>query len=153
MRIKSRKFGTKAEGDMTPMIDMTFQLIAFFMVLINFTEVETDERVVLPISEMAKPPETPLDRPITIQVTADGKALIGGDEMEVGGQLELALNRERRVLGRLGRSPASVPVIIRAHKDAKTGKVQEIIEYCQGSQFEKFRLRAEQEIEGQNDKD
>ena len=43
------------EGDLTPMIDMTFQLIAFFMVLINFTEADQDERIKLPTSVLAKP--------------------------------------------------------------------------------------------------
>ena len=56
---------------MTPMIDMTFQLIAFFMVLINFSDVEQDQRVNLPASELAKPPDTAYDEPITMQMTAD----------------------------------------------------------------------------------
>ena len=33
------------ELDYTPMIDMTFQLIAFFMILINFSDAEVDDRV------------------------------------------------------------------------------------------------------------
>ena len=44
--------------DMTPMIDMTFQLIAFFMILINFAEGEQDQRVQLPSSTLAKPPDS-----------------------------------------------------------------------------------------------
>ena len=59
MRIRERKSAPAAEGDLTPMIDMTFQLIAFFMVLINFTEAEADQRVKLPESELAKPPDAP----------------------------------------------------------------------------------------------
>ena len=38
---------------MTPMIDMTFQLIAFFMVLINFTEADQNQAINLPSSELA----------------------------------------------------------------------------------------------------
>ena len=49
MRVKSEK-PDMAEGDLTPMIDMVFQLIAFFMVLINFAQTESNERVVLPSS-------------------------------------------------------------------------------------------------------
>ena len=37
MRFRSHE-PPMAEGDLTPMIDMAFQLIAFFMVLINFTQ-------------------------------------------------------------------------------------------------------------------
>ena len=50
MKVKSKK-PDLAEGDLTPMIDMTFQLIAFFMVLINFSQTESNERVVLPSSQ------------------------------------------------------------------------------------------------------
>ena len=53
MRVKKIESGVH-EGDLTPMIDMTFQLIAFFMVLINFTQSEQNERVQLPLSELAK---------------------------------------------------------------------------------------------------
>ena len=37
---------------MTPMIDVTFQLIAFFMFVLNFSEVDQDQRINLPLSEL-----------------------------------------------------------------------------------------------------
>jgi len=40
MRFESSHSAAASEGDMTPMIDMTFQLIAFFMVLLNFSEAD-----------------------------------------------------------------------------------------------------------------
>lgn len=51
--------------DMTPMIDMTFQLIAFFMFVVNFSEAEQDDRIQLPSSQLAKPAEAPFDVPET----------------------------------------------------------------------------------------
>ena len=59
MRIRKKAEGIH-EGDLTPMIDMTFQLIAFFMVLVNFTQTEQNQRIQLPQSELAKPPGTRL---------------------------------------------------------------------------------------------
>ena len=59
MRIKKTSVNL-VEGDLTPMIDMTFQLIAFFMVLINFTEADQDERIKLPDSVCW--PNRPMDR-------------------------------------------------------------------------------------------
>ena len=56
MRFITKK-SAEVEPDMTPMIDMTFQLIAFFMFTINFSDTEQDQRVTLPASELAKPPE------------------------------------------------------------------------------------------------
>ena len=51
------------------MIDVTFQLIAFFMFVLNFTEVDQDQRVNLPLSELARPPDVAYDEPLTIQLT------------------------------------------------------------------------------------
>lgn len=56
MRIKPTKTGVK-EVDMTPMIDIIFQLIAFFMVINNFEQSQVDERVKLPKDQLARPRE------------------------------------------------------------------------------------------------
>jgi biopolymer transport protein ExbD len=67
------------------MIDMTFNLIAFFMVLINFSQSEQNDKVVLPTSELAKPVDAPIEFPIIVHLTNDGTVVIGGDELSVEG--------------------------------------------------------------------
>ena len=140
MRIKNAQSNI-ARGDLTPMIDMTFQLIAFFMVLINFTEADQDDRVVLPQSVLAKPPEAPLEDPITIHLTADGQAIFGGQEV-TDERLRRLLKREREVLTLSDRTAADATMIVRGHAAASAGRVQEIIQLCQEEKFEKFALRA-----------
>ena len=132
------------ELDMTPMIDMTFQLIAFFMMLINFSEGDQNERIQLPSSELAKPAVSPLESPITLHVTDDDSVIIGGQEISVDG-LKPFLDREASVLTMRGKSPAVATVIIRGDMDAKTITVQDVIKVCQLSRFEKFVLRAKEE--------
>jgi biopolymer transport protein ExbD len=56
------------------------------------------------------------------------------------------LNNEKYVLESKGRSVGDATIIIRAHKDAKTGLVQEVIKVCQELGFEKFTLRAKSEV-------
>jgi len=55
MKIKAANVAVP-EIDMTPMIDIVFQLITFFMVINNFDQNEADERVSLPRDQLAKPP-------------------------------------------------------------------------------------------------
>lgn len=71
------------ENDMTPMIDVTFQLITFFMFVLNFSEAEQDERIQLPASQLAKPAEGVLETPITMQLTATGGVLYAGEVVPV----------------------------------------------------------------------
>ncbi|QDU25321.1 biopolymer transport protein ExbD [Anatilimnocola aggregata] len=141
-----RKEVEQYEIDMTPMIDMTFQLIAFFMILINFEAAEQDSRVVLPSSQLAKPPEAPFETPITIQMTKDGNPLLAAEVYADRKALIPKLKNEVYVLQTQNSSAANATIIIRAHKDCKTGDVQDLIKVCQEVGFEKFTLRANEEI-------
>jgi biopolymer transport protein ExbD len=144
MRIKKVAPGI-VEGDLTPMIDMTFQLIAFFTVLINFSQSEQVEEVVLPASQLAKPPDAPLDFPITLNLTTESKVIIGGQEIPMEA-LRPFLVKEKQVLESEGRPLSEATIVIRAHKNAPTGKVQELVRRCQEDGFEKFALRAKEDL-------
>jgi biopolymer transport protein ExbD len=127
--------------DMTPMIDMTFQLTTFFMFVMNFSEAEQDDRIQLPLSQLAKPVDGPVEKPITLQLTNAGAVIYAGELIgleDISGYLE----REKSVLADGGRNPAEATVIVRADGAAKTGQVQDIIKICQEKGFEKFALRA-----------
>ena len=132
---------------MTPMIDMTFQLIAFFMVVINFAEADQNERIRLPASELAKPSEVPFEAPITLQLTREGTVLLVGEEVPVGA-IHPLLRREREIIEYRGNKPSDATIVIRADAEAKTGIAQELIKACQDTGFEKFAVRAKQEDGG-----
>ena len=144
MRFK-RPSSNRPSGDMTPMIDMTFQLIAFFMVLINFTEADQNERVKLPSSELVKPPDAPLETPIFLHVTAEGTVIIGGLETTIE-FVKSNLIVEANILKRKKRSPADATVIIRGDANVPAGRVQQLVQICQEAEFEDFALRAEEKI-------
>ena len=142
MRIK-RYDAAPPEMDMTPMIDMTFQLIAFFMIALNFSAAEQDERIRLPASVLAIPPEGALEEPLTLQLTDHDTVLLAGVEVALD-ELRTSLRREAQVMERLDKKVTDATVIIRADASAKTGKVQDLIRLCQETGFERFTLRAKQ---------
>jgi biopolymer transport protein ExbD len=133
---------SSTEIDMTPMIDMTFQLITFFMFVMNFSEAEQDDRIQLPTSQLAKPAEGVIEKPITLQLTNAGSVIYAGELVavrDIGGYLE----REKTVMIDAGREPNTATIIVRADGRAKTGEVQDIIRICQEKGFERFALRAQ----------
>ena len=76
MRFNKKNRSTEVlEGDLTPMIDMVFQLIAFFMLLINFSEVDRAEDLMLPANTLAIAPDTRPDYQIILNLRPDGTAV------------------------------------------------------------------------------
>jgi len=144
MRFRERHPARASDGDMTPMIDMAFQLIAFFMVVINFAGANQDERIRLPVSELAKPPDVPFESPITLQLNDQGMVILAGETVPVA-NLKPLLRREREFIEYRGGDPLETTVIIRADARSKTGVVQELIKACQDTGFAKFALRAKQQ--------
>lgn len=133
------------EGDMTPMIDMTFQLIAFLMVLVNFSAEDVSARVVLPESELARPPESVNENRIIIQVDAKGQIIMGAELLTVPGMKTMLKNEAYLLATKTPPlEPKDATIIIRAHKDCQTGKIQEVIKTCQEEKFDRFVLRAKE---------
>lgn len=130
---------------MTPMIDVSFLLIAFFMVLINFSEADQNERIHLPVSELAKPPERPPNEPLVLQILESGKTLFGGEEYDLPA-LEKKLRRETVVMKTMGVHLRDAEVIIRGDRSGTTGRIRETIKLCRSLGLENYTLRAKQEI-------
>ena len=127
---------------MTPMIDVTFQLITFFVFTLNFSEAVQDDRIQLPLSQLAKPAEGPPADPITLQLMNNGQVIYAGEPItlqDIGGYLE----NEKRVMIAASKEPNAATVILRADGRSKTGDVQELVKICQEKGFERFVLRAQ----------
>ena len=132
----------KTDIDMTPMIDMTFQLITFFVFTLNFSTAVQDDRVQLPVSQLAKPADGVIEKPITLQLTNAGSVIYAGELVAVR-DIGAYLEREKTLMIDENREPNSATIIVRADGRAKTGEVQDIIRICQEKGFERFALRAQ----------
>ena len=151
----SRHTSNVIELDLTPMIDVVFQLIAFFMIVTNFEQTQADERVKLPANELARPPLAPRPQELVLNlgfvrengVRTHPEPVIfrgGGNNFLVrdfGRELDL----EARVARATKTDPATVTVVIRADAEVPTGDVQQLIKLAQESGFEKFALKATSE--------
>ena len=155
MRFQSPKTGG-AEVDMTPMIDIVFQLIAFFMVVTNFEQTQADERVKLPKNSLAKPPEVKRQDELVLNVgfernkegektDPDPWVFYPGERFRVDkDNIGKKLKQEARLAVA---GAAKMTVVIRADAEVPTGLVQELIRLAQEAKFEKFALKATQKIQ------
>jgi biopolymer transport protein ExbD len=139
---RKRKPAGGTDIDMTPMIDVTFQLITFFMFTLNFTEAEQDQRIQLPTSQVAKPVENSDIEPLTLQLMNDGRVIYNGEAVALTA-LGDYLQNEKAVMVAAGKEPSAATVVVRADGRSRTGDVQQIIRSCQETGFITFTLRAE----------
>jgi len=148
-----------AEIDMTPMIDIVFQLIAFFMVITNFEQTEADERVKLPSDSLARPREYKLESELVLNIgflrDAKGNKTDPDPFVFYAGEMFRVLkfgpklDQEARLRRQKGEDPKDVTIIIRADAEVPTGLVQELMRMAQNEKagFEKFALTAKQKSE------
>lgn len=133
------------EADLTPMIDVTFLLIAFFMLIINFAKVDRAEEILLPSHQLARPPETRPEYQIILNLIPDGRVKFAGQEIPEIDLLTGLLNREITAALRENVPPGEIAVIIRSHQDTPTGLVQKLISKCQSLELENFSLRVKEQ--------
>ena len=82
MRIDSGIEEEQPQLNLTPMIDVVFLLIIFFMVATEFAKVERDLLVNPPTAKHAQPVTAP-PRELIVNVTDDGRYLVSGVEYTV----------------------------------------------------------------------
>ena len=144
--------------DMTPMIDIVFQLITFFMVINKFDQAEADERVTLPKDQLAIPPAVQRKDSFLLnfgylrdqkgkQINPEPFFIFGGEQVSLN-QVRPRLLQEAQFYQTIGTDMAEVVVEIRADADVKSGMVQELIQMCQedGIGFQRFALKATQKL-------
>jgi biopolymer transport protein ExbD len=146
----------RVEIDMTPMIDIVFQLLTFFMVVINFEAADADERVKMAVSDLARPPKVKPAETLVVQVgfnREQGKIKNGPWVFYSGREIpparfEVEVLKREKAFYRLkhpGSSTIDVVVEIRADADCPAGQIQELIEMCHRQSYEKFTLKAARE--------
>lgn len=140
------------------MIDMTFQLIAFFMFTINFNNEMVELGIHLPLAERARPVDRVNVTPLILNVRGNGIMDTGTDM----GLINLASIADRPKLDEFlklqydfirselkEKFDLDAPTeeykalaIIRADQDCAYGPVQTLIRACREAGFTSFSLRS-----------
>lgn len=109
-----------ARFDMTPMMDIVFQLIAFFMIVSTFLTLEKVE-VDLPIAKNAAQAENQQGRAM-LAVQADGTTWFGSQSMELDVLAAAIIDWQRQ-------NPEG-KVVIRADRETPYSSVKAVMKLC-----------------------
>ncbi len=140
----------KAEPNLTPILDMVFQLITFFLLVINFKSAEMDLSLKLPVVGSARPVETHGQRGLLVLNIDDaGNLKVYGEvkrdiESYIGGEAMVSRLKYRRETGEELEKGEELPttVVIRADRTTPFRMINRVIQACQKNGFRKFALKA-----------
>ncbi len=121
MRKKKKNKGDAAQLEMTPMIDVVFQLLIFFIVTLKQEDILSHLDVSRPASDTAPPPEEQPEDFITIMVYRDGY-IMNGRRISRG-----VLDKH---LTKMARYSDKVPVVIKCMPDSQHSKLIALLDIC-----------------------
>jgi biopolymer transport protein ExbD len=123
MRVPDHARNSEANVQMTPMIDVVFLLIIFFLVSSHLARQEVQMPLPLPTASSGERPSETSTRRVTINVLGDGRLLLAGKPVEAS-QL-----RERLVAAR-DESGTEIEVRIRGDRAVAYQHVEPILLAC-----------------------
>ena len=136
------------EPNLTPILDMVFQLITFFMLVINFKGASMDLSLQLPVLGSARPLEyTGTFEPIVLNIDPRGGVKAYGQPVDVNVFIPKEAKLLKMQLSAFGTpveegAELPVPVIIRADKVTDFATVLGVIRLCQAQGYRNIALSA-----------
>lgn len=134
-----RRTQEPAGVDLTPLIDVVFLLLIFFMVASSFSR-ETQLSLTLP---QAKGTPAPTEaRAVEVLVSPLGEYVIDGDKLAQSNEAAL-----RSALLRLGQQKTTLPMIITADANASYQAVVRVMDVAGQLGFDKLSLTTREAVE------
>jgi len=128
------------EVNMTPMIDIVFQLLTFFTMISTMNRMEREAKLDLPEANAAVIDEMATQRMI-VNIERDGTIKLFGlvaTKRELSNQLR---QRKANLLS-TERTTGSAPIVIRADQDTEYRYVREVLDIIRDEKFQKILFAA-----------
>ena len=136
-----KKRAEEAGINMTPMIDVVFQLIIFFVCTTDMQKKALDENVKLAMAPHGRPVEQKDPREVIVDLDSQGRISINRTYMSA----EYLRGVLRKVVAEYGQS---TPVVIRGDGRTKHGDVKRVMDACTGAGLWKVKFAAIKESAG-----
>jgi biopolymer transport protein ExbD len=136
------------EPNLTPILDMVFQLITFFMLVINFQAAAVDMSLKLPVVGSARPVDTKgVEELLVLNVTTKGEVIVYGQpknpEEYLAKEARMAILK-LKAENKKAKLGDELPTMIVVRADQKTpfDLLNKVLTECQKNGYRKFALRA-----------
>lgn len=141
--------GSHAEPNLTPILDMVFQLITFFMLVINFKAIALDLTVHLPVVGSAAPVASGRRDLLVLNVDAAGRLRVCGEHKnDIEGYLRsealasLFRARVARPQLKVGDDLPDSIVVVRADRRTPFQLLNRVLKAAQDAGYRNFSLKA-----------
>jgi len=118
--------------NLTPMLDMVFNLLLFFLAATTFAKEEVELDLRLPQAKSGTPPE--VTKQFVVNVFADGRLSVDGREVTLE-----ALRQKLTALGQRDRDQA---VLVRGDQQAQFGVGVQVLDACRLAKLAKVDFAA-----------
>ena len=131
--------GEGQKGDMTPMIDVVFLLLVFFMVTTSLIKEEADLGIKLPTNTQGAP-TSELPSKHIIDILPDGSALLNGGPVGNQGDVVLTglINTLKRLKASADRMNKKTIILIQADPISPHYKSVQILDACAAAELKFF---------------
>ncbi len=142
--------GASAEGeaDLTPILDMVFQLITFFMLVMNFKAAALDLTLKLPVVGSAMPVNTDgKEELLILNLAPTGDLTVYGNKVDLEGYIAVEAEVSRLAAKSKGlniEAGGELPttIVIRSDEASRFKDLYRVIKACQDRGYRKFALKA-----------
>jgi biopolymer transport protein ExbD len=137
------EFGSRADPDLTAMLDMVMQLLMYFIMCVNFSAQEYSEDIHLPQAQSARPMGKGEGDLLRLDLLADGKVRpVGKSEMESSELREWLQKKHLDALSHSKDGKNHTTILLRADREASYEAVYKVMHLCKEEHFNLFKLHA-----------
>lgn len=130
----------RCEPNLVPILDMVFQLITFFMLVITFKTATVDLDLNLPVLGTALPEFDQTDKEIlVVNIRKEGELVIRGKvETDINETMRREAQNINMAKGEAVRSKLTTIVVIRADRQLKVDALMRVVDACRNNGFQTF---------------
>ena len=137
----------RAEPNLTPLLDMVFQLITFFMLVINFKTAAMDLSLRLPVVGSARPIESQAGDLLVLNIDKEGTLKVYNKPVQdipgyIKNEAQASLLAARRTNPKIqADDPLPTTVVVRADKETPFKLLNKVISSCKENGFLNFSFK------------